>query len=391
MALGIVNGSTSNTVTDINTAVIVNRDVTIDKMVRYVDGSDWTVNFYNPIRHTDDGVNNPDPDENGIEHQYVSIKNLTIKVTAPLEPGSLETLGGSGTIPVNIVPQIGAVFTARIFSGELGLFTVTEVVEKSYALERIFDVTYVLDTTDTINPNKITTIIGRVVKEYVYDDELFIDGHNPIIKEAVYDTLEKLRKGYINLTRKYYNKFIHNSGYLVLIKNGDTIIDPYMNCLFDYVKSNDVTMQYSITTPSDINKTFIGMLINGEGIGKDVPCRLQSNIPSKKYQHYRLREHFPFSINYIIYIDSEPDEDTRLIIDGDNTNLPIGNDTHYIFKSVCPLTTLYKQAINNEKLNMDVVLSLIANTDTWSDDELYFYLPLLLFIVKYVITENQTI
>ena len=369
----------------IETAVVVDRDTAISKLVQYIDGEDWTIeSYYTTLVRRNDLVEYIDTDKNANENQYVEIKGLNLKVSSPLTTANINVLNGSSTITVKIIPSKGDMFTARIVSGELGLFVVTNVEEKSYKLDRMFSIDYVLDTTNIISSTKLEEVRNRVVKTFIYREEMVLNDSNPLLLESDDAFYRDLSKTFTSLSDFYYRKFIHDSGYLLLTKDGiGNILDPYITYLFSTLRGDTDENIFTYVDISEELKSPISQFLEDVSSISDFKGYYQSNSPASYFQEARARGHLPLAITKFVTLK---DTGEQFVLDSDNENLPNRDfiDNTYLFSKdgTSPLEIVVTNAILGDSVDRETITSLAKDVPNWTDEEHYWFLPLLLFVIK---------
>lgn len=375
----------------IETAVVVDEDVPVRKMLKYISGMNWTVTYYNSVKRKNEIIEPIDPDKRTIENQYTKIEKLTIKVTSALETETLDGLTGTAIIPVNIIPVVGDMFTARILSGEIGLFTITDVKERSYKLDRTFEINYKLTTTNLINSTLLEEVEQRVVQTFVYEDNVTLDNRNPLLMKDVDSFYREMKQKIKVLSTEYYHRYIADTGYLCLEREDYTVYDGYIVSLFSDLSDLPNSMLFANTRIPETRKyPFTGLLVEGSAL-KYFKAGLRDNIPVSGYQNGRLREHYPTVLNKLVDVE-EYNDPIDISVSSDLLPKMDYGDYSYLYRENGDtlFEIVLKSIVDGEELNYEDVRRLVEDSDNWNDEEFYWYGPLLLYIVIYTVSNIRS-
>lgn len=378
--IGGVIGNTST----INTAVVVDKDTPIAAMMQYIEGENWSVEYYNGLKREDDFASTMDVNSSIVDNQYTLIHKLNLKVSSPLTAGSLDTLEGSAIIPVDIVPMVGDLFTATLMTGEIGIFLVTNVVTKSYNFKRAFTIQYRLDSTNTVSDNLLAELNERVVRELTFVEDIALEGGNPLLLGSDLVAYDRLGEVFNALSDLYFHKFKHKSGYLVSELEGESYLDPYATYIY-HIVSGDLVGDFSVLNIEEDIYKLVRLLTVDCGEIPNYEMFISDNVPVSGYQKARTREHIPFSIKKIL-TTSQTLGRQLLTISGNSVHLPTfieGNSSYPIeLESSSTLELLFINAVKCESIDKVLLLNIVDDVDRWTDLELYRYLPILLYLIK---------
>lgn len=203
----------------------------INTIVSHIEGSQWTIDYYSQVITTDSQLAGLQPSSNGTNQQYSKVEKLVVRVSSPLaqsqDPDTKTmTYSGSAHIYSGIIPNEGDMFAASIDNGVTAIFRVTGSTKKSIFRETAYEINYQIETDD---PTYLAALEAKVVKTYVYRQDFLTNGQNPIIIKSDDNILAQLMGAYRTLCSQYFPRF-YNSKYCTLTIPGQdsSIYDPYL-------------------------------------------------------------------------------------------------------------------------------------------------------------------
>jgi hypothetical protein len=365
--------------TTIESATIVDVDTKIAKMVSYIEGHSWSVNYYNQIKAKEDSNTPLDPYSPETLQQYKLIRNYTIKVESPIENVNSNDVEGSGLVLYGVIPQENDVIEATLLNGRRALFRITEVNRKTYNLTDVYEVTFkVLAFYDT-NKSYFAALEHRVVERFYFDKESVLLESSPFIEEEDFVIRDRFNKHIDRLTRLYLGKFINDSGVLCI----DNTIDPL---LVDFVHSaldRDILNEFGLTPIPDLdanidNEDSIFDIITGRdpsGLNYIKKTFIKTsgggyNSLFRKLGYYGITSIIKLSDEGLPYIFSE--------------NFYKG-DTGITEMEKMVLDLIHDRSIETKKIEdtISVVLS-------ESDNEQYYLIPILVTLLRVGVVSLQS-
>ncbi len=399
----------------IETTVAFHNDINLTKLNQYISGSSWGVNYYNQLKAENDNL--MPIDINSIEalQQLEKIENLELKVTSPIETNNFSDVSGEAVMAVGIEPHEGDVFITRLDNNLFALFRVIEVTYGLYNLNKIFTISYKLDILLNNNHKTYLDIEKKVVRTFVYDKNHTYTNTKPIITKSVYEDKVSFGKTITVLEKYYLNKFLDNSTRTLLVPtiSDIKIVDPYNELfifsIFTYSDMLSKINRFPVVKNDMLFNTIYGALLNKDYkdlkyLTDEFKIENKSNytdIPILKTLRYfntdfivaRSQNKSETSVsndNLLLYIENCPEDEI----------LPNRNvESHWVFSDdfykkqtntflIEKLTLNYLQ--NNYLLNTDLV-TLINKYRDWSDINQFYYIPILILLLKYKINTNTNL
>lgn len=247
-------------------------------LLTFVEGSNWTVDYYSQVIDADNEVGAQNIDRAAPYQQYWLIERFEMKVTTALnqsvsqdeESKSMNVTGAATTYP-HFIPNKGDMFIADIGDGNVGVFTVTASNKKTYLKESVYEIEYVL--TAYLDNARLTDFARKTVKTTVFVKDFLAYGQDPMVISEDFNALVQLKTDYGNLLGMYLRDFF-SVDYQTLMIPGQSVTsyDPFLTRAFCQVVSADDNplvariRQPAIAGDQAMNcKTFWDALVNLDG------------------------------------------------------------------------------------------------------------------------------
>lgn len=203
------------------------RGVTVDTrytpnaaLLSHVEGSSWTVNYYSQVLAADSPLAGQSVTMNAINQQYKLIKGMEFKVTSPLntsqDPVSKSMIiTGAANIYPFLIPNEGDMFLADVGDGREGIFKITATERKSVFKETIHTVEYqLIDYSTDLRRGDLNAKTVQVL-QFVRDFMNY--AQNPLLEEDDYTTMRELQMRYGEIASRYFRMFTSNEYKTLLV------------------------------------------------------------------------------------------------------------------------------------------------------------------------------
>jgi len=205
-------------------------------LLRYVEGSRYTVNYYKQVLEEHNDLKSHDTGQDRLYQQYERIVGLVLKVDTPISQGSQDlstgfmTVEGSAYIYASIVPNVGDMFVANVGSGVDGLFTVTETQRTTFSEHSVFAISYTLLKRVSRSDETFLDLEAKVVRTFYYDDKSTFYQSQPLVIEDKYKFLVTLRDYYTHMTEFYFKSFFSKEHATLIVPGQNETIthDPFI-------------------------------------------------------------------------------------------------------------------------------------------------------------------
>lgn len=427
-----------------NSAVVDTKVTPLTNLVTYVEGYSFVVNYYAQVLTPDSATYGQDQTQWAQYQQYRKIERLEIKIGSPLttnqeEETKLMTVNGSGMIHSNVIANIGDMFVADVGDGREGVFQITRSEQKSIFKDAVYEVDFQLVYFSDDRKSARDDLESKVVQTLHYIKDFLSFGENPLISTVEFNALRELKKYQKQLVNNYFEWFFSNE-FSTFVVPGQSIptYDPFvvraiLNLLTtddhplvikvrelnvnddDYIKQSqlwDVLIardkellpvaneKMGLTGAGNFTSDpfYEGIYYSGLKyvVYPKLPERdaadhnLNTNALRKSILSSGLANVTSLSGNTAHLTNSQPQEDVT------NPKIyPVLQDDYYVlsghfYNGSTPKSRLevfvenYLQMENNDPAK---ILELAKDARRWGGLERFYYIPLLLILIKAVLKE----
>lgn len=178
-------------------------------LLTHVEGSSWIVDYYSQVLDTDSQLSGQQLSVDAPYQQYKKITKMEMKVQQSLVTSQTdETKGmvmeGSALLYPFMIPNEGDMFIADIGEGMRGVFRVTFTQKKSIFKNACYEITYTLDTDQT---DKSDDLARKTVETVFFHKDFMTMGKDPLLIRATHDVLLRTQDVYDTLCQQYFKRF----------------------------------------------------------------------------------------------------------------------------------------------------------------------------------------
>lgn len=244
-------------------------------LLTHIEGSSWTVDYYSQVLGADEENAPYDFNQSGTYQQYLYIKNYELKLQGQLNTtvdptDQTMTITGTAILYPYMRPNFGDAFIADMGDGKAGLFTITEVEQKSFFKQACFEIQFVLARYVDLEIDK--NIKSKVIKSTEFVKDFMSYGQNPIIATSdkmKYDNLTNLLDDTLN---DWLSEYFSNEYRTLIVPNSTTpTYDPFLTKMIATVFDGSkypLVKELDLLNVDDNNLTYYGdiwtALINRE-------------------------------------------------------------------------------------------------------------------------------
>lgn len=413
----------------------------LSSLITYTEGYLWTVDFYSQVISKDSVLAGQDPGLPAQYQQYRLIKGLELKVSAPVswdqdQESKVITATGTATVHSTIIANQGDMFAADIGDGRLGVFEITTTTQNSLLQQSTYNITYLLIYFTNSQPDRKKDLDNKVVQTLYYSREFLLYGQNPLLTDEEYNLTHKLTKIYKDIIVNYMESFYSREKRTLLVPcKVDKVYDSFVATFVSRILNtgdHPLVRQMSLLNIEDdykLSKDQLYTAIIERSMSKlEMSFRKMGVASCREFNKNPMTGSIRFSgITYIVYpFDSilNVDEDynymnsketlqykftnlgnrsasledliTDRVLDKDDAPVcihPIQKDDNYVFtdafysdtdgKSLLEAMTL--NYLKGNQLNYKDVYNLCNRFYNWGALERYYYLPIVLVLIKSVI------
>jgi len=399
--------------------------INANALLTMVEGSKWTVNYYSQVLTSESAGNNQSFDQDPVHQQYRFIVGMEFKVSTPLdqsengETGEFQVTGTALTYP-GWIPNEGDMFIADVGDGRSGVFGVTNTNRKSMFKDAVFEIEYTMVSYLTVE--RESDLSNKVVKTEYFNKEFLVAGENPFLDTEQHKWEKDLKTEYQRLVLVYHKSFYSRENKTITSPCDCVFYDYFLSNMFSKVISrNDLAGLPEPTLKAlggDINKdvfTLWDMLIRRD---KSLMFILATRFRKVKTTEFAMQPYFSSiamsDINFAIWPMSElthaekvchksrdsllddiaNSTDNPLVIYSSPDNIDIYDPDHdpfYVFSKafyeedntkMSALESLTYDYLQHEALSLDTLLRLAKASDEWTPLQRFYFIPVMLILIK---------
>ena len=406
-------------------SVIRQHDTSSDySVLQYLEGSKWTVNYYNQNLSYNDSGSLLDEASPGVLRPLTKINNFMLYVTTPLSEATYDAMTGSAIFFAgDLRPFVGDNFIVPILNRKLGIFQVTSVQLKSYVDTNIYTIDfeiYLINDTDAVD-NFIVSLESGVNREFYYNPDFLRNRSSVLFTEEETNRNKKASEALEYIHNIWLKEFKdYRTNLITTKKQKSKSIDVNLEKFFlSIIKVENYSENpvYANTTYSPFGgrldkPTIMDLLLNKTMIGL-------SDIASKAIMLYGLGtidcdlrggDLSVLGFDNIIFPYTDDDMLLEIAIEGcykavdftdeifsnSNNLLPniynqfiLGN---YIFSgnfysgernSISVLEELLLDYIEDKELNLNNLFLIVDNINKWKLLEKFYFYPFVYLLLNY--------
>lgn len=419
------------------TAIVDTTKTPLTQLLPMIEGQGWTVQYYSQILGATD---EPEPQSLSLDpalQQYHLITDFEMRVTDQLsyeydaETQSNRLVGSATIYPNVVVPNRGDMFMADIGDGKIGIFTLDSVTPLAYGMDRCYSVQYNLVTYQ--DDARVADLEEKTVQTSHFVRDYLISGKNPVLTNETMVTKTDLEEHGHRLFELFKNQFISRKHRYILMPKQELIsFDSFVaGALQKYINvSQDSTLRRlnwpSIKSVPEMKvDTIWDCLLNGMPPSTMELCKKMQLVDTWTFKNTPTFSNIFYTpIRRLIYPAENPldvDDDyeiertvtgysilagtTGVVTDFNENDDPnyvgpkydialVTADDYYVFsqafydgtrdqQSLLELTVT--QMLHREVINSDDVNTLCEKAEGWGSLEQFYYIPILLMAIDYVL------
>ncbi len=413
-------------------------------LLKYVEGSPWTVNYYSQIHDRDNATYSQDPGQNPLYQQYKKIERLELRVsnalTSQQDPDSKGfSVKGSAHLPLAIIPNEGDMFVADVGDGREGVFQIDNSEKKSIFKESVYFIEYTMLYYADAETSRRKDLEDKVVANLHFVKELAQYGQKSIITTDRYNVLREISFQVTKLKKNYFQFFYSNEYSTLVVPDQEQLTyDPHVvKTLMKIMNTQDVHEFKRMRALNIEDDNYLKLPVVLEAlVNRDLDllyiCEQQyGTISTRIFNRDPMTESIFYSgFEKIIYphprndiVDQRWSRSLKGSADGKlvegstlagNTSIllennvvrnhenkpvvlihPVTKDDYYIFSKafydetdgMSLLEVLAFNYLQREANKPELVLHLMKNCWKWGSLERFYYIPVLLILAANIIKE----
>lgn len=426
---------------DVTSNVVDTKYDPLSSLLTYIEGSYWEVDYYSQVITKDSALAGQDVGQSAIYQQYKVIRGFELRVVNALswiQDSASKSTSATGSAHVHslVIPNQGDMFLADAGDGREGVFQITMSERKGLLKDSVYFIEYQLIYFSDTNTNRRADLDSKVVQEFHYSKDFLHYGQNPLLVTSEFEAVNKLKSKYSELINHYFRWFFSSEFKTLIIPGQDVVtydhfLVEFMSSILNTTDNYSVRFMRRLNVDDDhylkepqiwsaiLNKDLLALKTGNQKMGL-VSTRLFSadpmlegirytgvrnvvypSLPQTVYavqyaiRHKTLSETILTSVNTrggnleeIIY-------DTVLNMEGGSVQAlkPVLVDDYYVLSQSFYEDTVGKSLMEilllnyfEDKTNNAVdVLNLTNSYENWGGLERFYYIPILLVLIKNVI------
>lgn len=423
----------------IKTNIVDTRYEPLQSLLTHVEGSSWITFYYSQLVNSDDALQGQQSSGSPVMQQYKLIKHLELKVTNPLsisqDSESLEMqTTGTATLYPGVIPNEGDVFIADIGDGNEGIFKITNTTRKTISRESCYEVEYLLvDIADAFRKGDLNQ---KVIETFEFVKDFIVHGQHPLVQQEEFAIMSNLVTFYYQIVRRYFKLFTSREYATLLIPGqGEARYDHFLTgalkSFHETLQAPEIRNIRQLNCDDDyvLKSTTIWDAIKAQDYKLLRHCvKRVGLLPTYYFTSVAVLEGIRYSgIQYVVYpLDHEESVDTelttkeRLPVDILLTQVPVEPmnlsdlitqtdlenafgitpptmiknvtvDNYYIFSEAfyngdktqqSLLELALTDYLNNMPVDLNKLLLFCRSYPNWGKLEQFYYLPILLVLIK---------
>lgn len=197
--------------------------------IAFLEGSKWTVDYYNQDLEKDDSGSSLDSSMPGVLTPRTKIQNMILIVTETLGGNKYEDMSGAALFyAASIRPRVGDVFVVPILNKNLGIFQVTKVSLKTYVSKDMYAIEYgVYLIDDSRETNEfLYSLVNSVNRTFVYNPDFMRNRSSVLFTEEEDARYKNTLEHMDYISGKWIKEFKdYRTNLLAIRNNGLTYVD----------------------------------------------------------------------------------------------------------------------------------------------------------------------
>lgn len=410
---------------------ISTQDSDLTSVLGSISGTTMQVDYYNQIKNTENNVNGLDTNLDASQQQYKLIRSLDLKVTSFIGQGEITEISGEAIIDAGVFPYINDVIVIRMMDNKIGEFKVTSTDDKSYVDEHVYPIVFGLNRFIDSFELAYDNLKDKVVIDETYVEGHRVSGNKPTIETTdyinsvdLYNKSEELVKQYIRLfvdresdifkmpeqnetvhgkfadpcIEQFFRSVINATDYFSELINVNTFFDPYANTesltILDAISKREpfmlgVACRKVRLFNGNINSYFNTHITQPAYYDIDQFVRPMDDDVIGEV----VKDIYATAVKDITVIENIKDTDPLIIPNTDHlaSTYIFTNKFYNGLDGLSILETITLQFINQENIDINNLILVVNDYKNWTKLQKYYYIPILIAILKYTVESNINI
>lgn len=393
---------------ELKTSTLYNKDNSLDRILPFIRGNRWQVDYFLQLRDMNDTIAQPDINVPVSMQKYHRIDKLELVVQNAISQEDIENISGEAIVNVGMTPNTYDVFKATLTGGREALFLVTEVSKKTYNLHETYVIGFKIFTFidgSESNTRIWNNIVEKTMKTYVYDKDHLLDYSAPVILASDYKKKVELRTELPNIIDYYMRTFVNYDKNVIALPTTvsvytDLYLNKFINSILDQTDHEIMARLSNLSfTPGEDNVYTIWDVIlrRDTRLLKLAIPRIEFRYTPFSYTGYLSKKMNYLGINFLatpVEDDAEisiPLKDISAIRDEGYTEPIAERVKHYVMSEhfykldteKCGyLEELLIKYLKSDIINSDDLDKPIMEYTSWSTMDQYYLIPVLMVLIR---------
>ena len=399
---------------DLKTSTLFNKDQELNDIIQYVEGSKWTVDYFQQVREINTPAVMPDINDTSTIVNYNRISKLIIYIDGAISQDDPNNITGTARINAGYLPSYGDPFIATLTGRREAIFVITNVEKKLYSLHEMYNVEFKLFAFLDKDSIFYRDLISKVVKEYIYDASYIKDKSAPIILAKDYK--DKLNfKNTLRDLIDYYFKNMYNPEKSIIslptitgVTYLDTMLTDFLYKLVGYTNFPNANKLNRFDDTAIVDYSIYDMLLYKDlnridFLHRDMGFTYIPNsvsLPVMRHIGWLGIDWMVGELNGEEPVDITVDIKVNTITKPSDYISPSNINTtehNYLFSeffynqdtdNCSVLENLVLQYLKDEVVDQEKLSTLLSQYKYWETEEQFYYIPILMIMVKDVINNT---
>lgn len=204
--------------------------VEIAQALQYVEGTNWSVDYYSQVGTADSEVLGLQTGSAGVAQQYTLIRNLEIKLQGSMSATQDQQTNnmsytGTALIYAGVIPNKGDCFVANMENGNSYLFKLTSTEKKQVFKEAVYEVNFEVQSDQQA---QLEILNSKIARTHHFMKEYLAFGKNPVIQDNQYQSSINAQQTWREMLGEYLNMFFSDEKQTLIVPGKNIIYDPYV-------------------------------------------------------------------------------------------------------------------------------------------------------------------
>lgn len=200
-------------------------------MLLFVDGSQYTVNYYSQVLGLNTDLRELDSGQSGVYQQYSKINNLELRVTTELTSSfnaatNMTVVSGTANVYPPLVPNVNDMFVGNIGDGKDAIFVVKAANRVNFSRDSVYVIDYELsvDITSGSGISRYVDLESKVINTTYFYKDFLLGDRNPNLISADYKAVVDLGVVTKDMISYFYKTFFNQDHNTLVVPDQSSLV-----------------------------------------------------------------------------------------------------------------------------------------------------------------------